>query len=281
MKHPRQHLAAIPWGDKVLVFGGWNETGYLASIESYDPNTDAWSTAGHTAVPHAYHSVAAISNDEVLVLGGVNDAGVSPSEICSFPTGRCSITSPMASMHGAGHSCTVLSDGRVLLVGGDDNSCADAQPACHAVEVFTPSSARWETLLQLKTARRFHTATLLPDGRVLIAGGQSGSATTNAVDILDVANRQVVEAAWMQVPRFAHYAAYVPGVGAIALGGQNGARVLADVEVFDPTANLWRTLRPLRSPRENFMAVVEGQSLLLVGGANGVGFESSVERYSL
>ena len=63
---------------------------------------------------------------------------------------------------------TLLQDGRVLVVGGKDDTASAASIA--SAEIFDPATERWSSAGELKTARQGHTATLLPDGRVVIAG---------------------------------------------------------------------------------------------------------------
>jgi hypothetical protein len=71
------------------------------------------------------------------------------------------------------HNLTVLPDGTVLAIGGSRNSnVADTAAAVLEPEVWSPITDTWSVLAPMQTARMYHsTATLLPDGRVLVAGG--------------------------------------------------------------------------------------------------------------
>jgi Domain of unknown function (DUF1929)/Galactose oxidase, central domain len=69
------------------------------------------------------------------------------------------------------HNLTVLPDGKVLVTGGTQVGNEEAQ-AVYAAELWDPVSESWTTLASMQVARMYHsTALLLPDGRVLSAGG--------------------------------------------------------------------------------------------------------------
>jgi hypothetical protein len=71
------------------------------------------------------------------------------------------------------HNLTMLPDGTVLVTGGSRNSdVGDTASAVHEAEVWSPTTETWTVLAAMQTPRMYHsTALLLPDGRVLVAGG--------------------------------------------------------------------------------------------------------------
>src|SRR5215472_2773339 len=72
------------------------------------------------------------------------------------------------------HSTTLLPDGRVLIAGGDSSySVSDAESSA---ELYDPVSGTFLPTGSMTTPRDGHTATLLPNGKVLIAGGARHSA---------------------------------------------------------------------------------------------------------
>lgn len=84
-----------------------------------------------------------------------------------------------------GHTATRLLDGRILVTGGARTWRGQAQ---RSALVFDPDNTRFSALPNLLvTARTGHTATLLPDGRVLIVGGSSQDAPDALGDLVDEA----------------------------------------------------------------------------------------------
>ena len=79
----------------------------------------------------------------------------------------------MATARG-GHTATLLPDGTVLVTGGDVGPGGDFYATSSAVEVYGPETGEWTATESMTTARDGHTATLLPDGTVLVVGGDRG-----------------------------------------------------------------------------------------------------------
>src|SRR5439155_5174037 len=74
------------------------------------------------------------------------------------------------------HNITLLPDGKVLVTGGSrgtENPNATSPDPAYAAEMWDPATGTWSTMASLSVLRAYHaTALLLPDGRVLSAGGQ-------------------------------------------------------------------------------------------------------------
>src|SRR5213079_49902 len=72
------------------------------------------------------------------------------------------------------NNLTVLADGTVLATGGNSSgaSLVDLNAGVYAAELWNPATGRWTTLSSMQVTRQYHsTALLLPDGRVMSAGG--------------------------------------------------------------------------------------------------------------
>ena len=90
------------------------------------------------------------------------------------------------------HNATLLADGKVLVTGGsrgtESPNTAPTNPAYES-ELWDPATGTWTTMASLTKIRSYHSiALLLPDGRVLSAGGQQfgGSLSRNIFASLSV-----------------------------------------------------------------------------------------------
>ncbi|MBI5489467.1 MAG: hypothetical protein HY905_19190 [Deltaproteobacteria bacterium] len=177
MNAPRAfHAAALlASGEAVLVVGGDSGSGELATAERYVlADGSFWNVP--VALAHAAKApaVAGLPDGTVLVAGGANatDGTLADATVYDEAGDRFEPVAPMAVRRMA-HTLTALADGRVLAAGGwSDTEVPSASTG--ALEVFDPESASWTTLpVRLERPRHDHVALLLPDCRVLVAGGQS------------------------------------------------------------------------------------------------------------
>lgn len=117
-------------------------------------------------------------------------------------------------------------------------------------------NAGWTALPNLLQARMLHTATLLPDGRVFVAGGQSGAAVSTALtscEIFDPATDTWSAAASMTHARTAHAAVLLPDGRVFVMGGQNTSITNPEntSEIYDPGTDTWVDSGSMVSPNDN------------------------------
>src|SRR5579859_7690494 len=92
--------------------------------------------------------------------------------------GKFLVTGPMVTDAGSGHSATLLVNGKVLIAGGSGEYSKYVianrlgQDTWRGAEVYDPSSGTFAPTGRMVQPRMVHAAVALPDGRVLIAGGQ-------------------------------------------------------------------------------------------------------------
>ena len=178
---PACAVATAPgWCGRVLVVGGAiREEGRagLASAEQFDPATGTWAPAGHLTQARANHTATLLESGEVLVAGGLHEAGsgtvaLGSVELFHPGTGRWRAIEPLAVARFA-HTATRLDDGRVLVVGGIERAPGDGREVVllASAEIYDPATGGWRPAALPAVGRAGHTAVLLPDGRVLVAGG--------------------------------------------------------------------------------------------------------------
>lgn len=182
----RNYHSAITLRDgTVLVVGGCGGGGVGAagcyaggSTEQlrYDPAADRWTGAGQTAIRHISPVMTLLNDGRVLVTTGTtrgtSDQPPTFGEIFDPATNSWSRTGPLVIAR-QGHTATLLADGRVLVVGGVD-VVADLWATVASAEIYDPTTDRWSGVAAMEESRAAHTATLLTDGQVLVAGGRSG-----------------------------------------------------------------------------------------------------------
>jgi Kelch motif len=130
-------------------------------------------------------------------------------------TGSFTITGAMATAREQ-HTATLLADGRVLIVGGTTpTSTGDFQPTA-TVEIYDPSTGSFSVTGSMAEARSFHTATLLPSGNVLVAGGGVENSTA---ELYDPATGSFSITGGMEIGRSGHTATLLPNGSVLVAGG--------------------------------------------------------------
>jgi hypothetical protein len=157
-------------GGSVQALSAGRQT--TASAELYDPKTGRFSPTGAMTTARVGHTATLLSDGRVLIAAGYGPSGpVASAELYDPATGRFSPTAPMATAR-ADHAAAVLVDGRVLIAGGADVGGFSSPLA--SAELYDPNTGAFGSAGVMTTGRDKPTATLLPGGRVLIAGGADG-----------------------------------------------------------------------------------------------------------
>ena len=153
------------------------------------------------------------------------------------------------------HIAVVLKDSRVLLVGLKS-------------EVYSPIANTWLTVGGGAIARSQQTATLLRDGRVLVAGGIDGvtGRSVPTTEIYDPATNAWAPAASMVGRRYAHTATLLADGRVLVVGGTRSAVVLDSTEIYDPGSNRWAPGPSLPNPRSAHAATLLRDGRVLVAG---------------
>jgi hypothetical protein len=156
-------------GDGRVLIAGENPP------EIYDPASSSFSVTGRMpnySYGMFWHAATTLRDGTVLVTGGVSDdfscQGVNNAEIYDPSSGTFAIVSPMSHSREI-HTSTLLPDGTVLIAGGGDGWCYSSTD--DSAELYVPSTRSFVAAGTMAISRTFHTATLLKDGTVLLAGG--------------------------------------------------------------------------------------------------------------
>ena len=132
------HTATLLADGRILLTGGQNQTGVLASAEIFDPATETFAALASTlTTPRAGHTATLLPDGRVLILGGQTAAGaVASAEVFSPSTNSFSTVTPGLTTARVNHTATLLPTGLVLIAGGQNSSGILA-----STELYTPSPA--------------------------------------------------------------------------------------------------------------------------------------------
>jgi hypothetical protein len=268
------HSATLLPDGRVLIAGGcaggcWDHNP-VASAELYDPKTGTFGATGSMATDRTYHTATLLADGRVLIAGGCTDAfcnhTIASAELYDPKTGSFSPTGSM-STYRANHTATLLSDGRVLVTGGGDPSYQHSYSLSSA-ELYNPKTGTFSATGTMTTARSAHSATLLPDGRVLIAGGCAGGCWDHnpvaSAELYDPKTGTFGATGSMSAARDSH-AATLLSDGRVLVTGGGG---LDSAERYDPTTGTFDAIGSMTRPRSDHTAALLPDGRVLIAGGN-------------
>lgn len=173
MSIPRRYqTATLLANGQVLVAGGGGGSGSV-SADLYDPATKIFTPTGDMKNARFSHTATLLPNGKVLIAGGGTLERLITAEEYDPGTGVFTPTGNMTSAR-LTHTATLLNDGTVFIAGGKEfiGNCQGFVPeATASVERFDPATATFKSIDYMEIMRSSHTATLLKNGDVLMAGG--------------------------------------------------------------------------------------------------------------
>ena len=225
-----------------------------------------------------------LNNATVLIAGGLTTQsnGVSVksnlAELYQMGSHTFVATGSMADARYE-HTATLLRDGRVLVVGGAD--MMDGIDNLATAELYDPLTGKFTRTGSMAQGRAAHTATLLADGRVLIAGGYGGGTLPlTSAEIYDPATGKFTTTGSMTVARLNHTATMLVGGSVLITGGaDSNSNVLSSAEIYDPASGTFHATGSMTTPREWHTATTLGDDRVLIVGGFGGGNLASAEIY--
>ena len=172
----RQGPTATLLSNGMVLFAGGIEGGSptLAIAELYDPTTGIFSSTGSMTDGRVGHTATLLNNGQVLIAGGGNPSG----ELFNPATGTFTATGNM-SVNISGQTATLLNNGQVLIAGGNEGPGFNGDVFTASAQLYNPATGTFTSTGNMTTARWGHTATLLNNGNVLVAGGVASSSATS------------------------------------------------------------------------------------------------------
>jgi WD40 repeat protein len=165
----------------------------------------------------------------------------------------------------------LLPNGQVLVAGGFNGDILSS------AELYDPASGTWTATGSLVTARTSHTATLLPNGMVLVVGGVGESdSILESAELYDPASGTWTPTGSLNIARELHTATLLPNGKVLVAAGAGNAVNLASTELYDPASGAWTATGSLATARFDHTATLlpNGQ-VLVAGGNDGVSLKSA------
>ena len=203
---------------------------------------------------------------------------------CSLSAGQHGyVLSRIRGMHEirASHTATVLRDGQVLIAGGFKKG-PDGYSQIYSLtaELFDPKTELFVRTGDMNVRRAGHTATLLPSGKVLIAGGFMANGITASAEVYDPSSQTFVPVGSMSVARGASTATILAN-GDVLIAGGGDATITESADLFHSATNQFSPTGAMTVPRSGHTAtLLPDGKVIMIGGANAHTVLSSVELYN-
>jgi hypothetical protein len=267
----RDHVAAmalLPSG-KALMVGGASST---RDCELYDPDTDTWTLTDQTFMGRNHFSLAVLPTGKILAAGKYFDGDwprYPEAEIYDPSDGNWESRS---SLHyeRAAHTVTPLPivptancSTNVLVVGGENST-----GAIKYCEFYNYSLEMVSITDSLENARTHHTAVLLADADVLVAGGKNGAELSSS-ELYDVSTQRWTTTGPLSNARYDHTATLLKNGRVLVTGGESALGELASCEVYG--SGTWISTGDMIAARTCHSAVLLLDSTVLVIGGNTAG----------
>jgi hypothetical protein len=272
------HTATLLSNGKVLVVGGPYYHGPAGSAELYDPASGTWAATGSLTTVFYPETATLLPNGKVLVTGGENlfYSPTGSAELYDPASGTWTVTGGPSIAH-TSTTATLLPNGKVLLAAGGYTNMTFHGSSVAIAELYDPASGTWTLTGSLATPRDRHTATLLPSGKVLVAGGEynTGNSLSNlaSAELYDPASGTWTATGNLTIARVAHTATMLPNGMVLAAGGyDNGS-----AELYNPASETWTLTGSLATARSRHTATLLPSHKVLVAG----GFLMTAELYDV
>jgi hypothetical protein len=223
------------------------------------------------------HSATTLNSGKVLVAGGINCASagsctyLNSAEIYDPSTGIFTNTGSMLPARSA--PAILLGNGKVLITGGYSCDSGGNCASLNGAEIYDPTTGTFSNAGTMTVDRYAHTMTLLNNGKVLIAGGESCTSSTTCsalqtAELYDPVSGTFSATGSLNAARFNAAAVALTSGQVLIAGGFDGTNFPANAELFDPVAGTFTATGALNTPRALATAtLLDNGSVVIAGGS--------------
>ena len=226
------HTATLLANGKVLIAGGGDGPESLATAELCDPGSGTFVPTGSMTVARYNHTATLLLDGRVLIAGG-GYGSIASAELYDPGTGSFVATGSMTTFRSS-HTATLLPNGRVLIAGGGANPAGLGIGGTSA-ELYDPSTGSFVATGSMTSVRTHHTATLLQNGKVLMAGGND----TADAELYDPDTGRFAATGPMTMVRWNHTATLLASGTVLMAGGSGVTGAWGSTGVIEATAELY------------------------------------------
>jgi uncharacterized protein YjdB len=226
------------------------------------------------------HSATMLNNGQTLVAGGINcpTAGsctyLNTTELYNPGTGAFTYSGTMATARSA--PAVLLNTGKVLIAGGYHCDNSGNCSSLISAEIYDPTTGNFTSAETMTVARSGHTMTVLSNGTVLVAGGETctSAASCTALSSAEIydpnAGTFTPTSDGMSAARFGASAVLLNSGSVLIAGGFDGANLPAAAEIYSPgNNNIFTWAGPnLNVPRFDATATLLNNGQVLVAGGS-------------
>ena len=254
-------------------------------LSALSARAQVFSSVTPMGTPRFSHTLTVLPSGKLLAAGG-NSNNISTflatAEVYDPTTNAWSSAGSLSAARSR-HTATLLPNGKVLVTGGygpvDVGGGVTIQAAVASADLYDPTTNTWSSAGNLTTARYYHSATLLSNGKVLVTGGFGNSSNPQSAELYDPATNSWSVVASMATARYQHTATLLPSGKVLVTGGANPTS-LSGVELYDPTANSWSSAAGLSTARYSHTAtLLTSGKVLVAGGVSGTNPVNSAAVY--
>ncbi|RDH74345.1 protein kinase [Mycolicibacterium moriokaense] len=265
---PRQMLGAASDGKLVYALGGSNGTADVATVETYDPAADTWSSLPELPGRRSDFGVA-IADGRLVVVGGMSQGQPLKSVVALDLASQS--WNGLPDLATARHGMAVAGVGKTIYSIGGANAAGDAQITASAESLkLAPRkpqpASEWRTLPDAPTERLMTAWTVLGD-EIWIAGGMRHGETLTTVESYNTKTGVWQTQPSLPIPLNHATAATYRGQ-MVVIGGATDEIAKASDKVFALRDGQWAELPALKHARAAGAAAVVNDKLVVVGGQN-------------